>query len=105
MKRFALCAALWLTALISAPVSAPAVAAPQGAACQVSRVSDTSGMFLYLDTGVVYEPLPGRDRTAASIWLPLDRVLVCPDGGTVYRITNLSLPRPVSILAINLLLN
>ena len=76
----------------------PAAAAP----CYMTQVRDSSGVILSLDTGRAYETYPGRGRVAAGLWLPLDRVQVCRYGANVDRITNLSLPNSIGILAIEL---
>ncbi|WP_297493641.1 hypothetical protein [Acidocella sp.] len=89
-KYFGLAA---LLALFAAP---PALAGP----CFMSQVRDSSGAILTITAGYVYRVYPGRYTVAAETWLPLQRLLVCHYGGSVDRITNLSLRHKVTILAV-----
>lgn len=99
----------YLSPIAALLLAAPALAnaAPAQAVgsqpCYISKLDDSSGMYVRLNSGLIYETYPGRDRVAASTWLPLDHIQVCLLGGVEYRLTNLSLLHPVSIRALNLI--
>jgi hypothetical protein len=69
----------------------------------MSRVQDSSGAILTLNTGFTYQVYPGRDSVAAEFWQPLDHVRVCAYSGGIDQITDLSRPQSISILAVKMM--
>lgn len=77
---------LLMAACLTFSVSRPAMADR----CFMSYVRISSGGAVILGTGIRYIPYPGRDRVAANLWLPRDKVEVCHLSGGIDQITNLS---------------
>jgi hypothetical protein len=87
-----------LMAVLACSVAQPALAA--NPACAMIKLRDSSTNFVTLLNGFVYLVYPGRDRVAASQWLPLDKLQVCRSNGSASLITNFSKTPPVTITAI-----
>jgi hypothetical protein len=49
---------------------------------------DSAGTVMRLDTGLIYRVYPGQDANV-KFWEPQDKVIVCPEGGTAVKITDL----------------
>ncbi len=59
------------------------------APCHSDRVQTSPGVILPLSSGLTYQVYP-TDNHISMLWLPLDRLTVCPIGGAAVEITNLS---------------
>lgn len=90
---------LILASCLALGVVSPAAA--QSSSCFNTRMLNSSGATIRLQTGRTYVVVPGQDRTKASIWLPLANVTVCRGNGSSWEITNTDLARPQTIMAIN----
>jgi hypothetical protein len=77
----------------------PALA--QTSSCFNTRMLNSSGATIRLQTGQSYVVGLGADRTKASVWLPLANVTVCRGDGSAWEITNTDLARPQTIMAIS----
>jgi len=56
-------------------------------ACHADTVQTSPGVILPLGSGQTYQVYP-TDNTISMMWLPRDRLIVCPIGGAVAEITN-----------------
>lgn len=61
----------------------------QAQTCWNDKVRNSAGDVLALSSGQVFRVYPGASRIT-SMWLPLDKLTVCPIGGTAVEITNIS---------------
>jgi hypothetical protein len=57
--------------------------------CHSDRVQTSPGVLLPLSSGQLYQVYP-TDNHVSMLWLPQDRLIVCPIGGGAVAITNLS---------------
>jgi hypothetical protein len=57
--------------------------------CHADMVQTSSGPLLGLSSGQTYQIFP-TDIRSTAFWLPLDKLTVCPIGGSGVRITNLT---------------
>lgn len=57
--------------------------------CRDDKILNTNGRMIRLSSGWVLQGYPGSNATMSS-WLPLDKVVVCPLGGSAYSITDSS---------------
>jgi hypothetical protein len=86
MKRFAGAALLLLLSLEGGcSLGKTAAATP----CHNDRVQTSPGVILPLSSGLLYQVYP-TDNHISMMWLPQDRLTVCPIGGSAVAITNLS---------------
>jgi hypothetical protein len=58
-------------------------------ACHNDRVETSPGVILPLASGQTYQVYP-TDNKISMMWLPADRLIVCPIGGGSVEITNRS---------------
>jgi len=63
----------------------PAAAVP----CHNDRVQTSPGVILPLASGQTYQVYP-TDNKISMMWLPADRLIVCPIGGSAVEITDRS---------------
>ena len=75
--------------------------------CHSDRVQTSPGVILPLSSGQTYQVYP-TDNHISMMWLPQDKLLVCPIGGSAAEITNLSEKnekiRAVRIFNLNLII-
>ncbi len=57
--------------------------------CHGDTVQESPGVVLALSSGQTYQVFPADNRIS-MMWLPLDRLSVCPIGGAGVEITNVS---------------
>jgi hypothetical protein len=57
--------------------------------CHSDRVQTSPGVILPLSSGQLYQVYP-TDNRVSMMWLPQDKLRVCPIGGSAAEITNLS---------------
>ena len=55
--------------------------------CHSDMVQTSPGVILPLSSGQLYQVYP-TDNTVSMLWLPLDKLTVCPVGGSAVEITN-----------------
>jgi hypothetical protein len=68
--------------------------------CHADMVQTSSGPLLALSSGQTYQIFP-TDIRRTAFWLPLDKLTVCPIGGSGVAITNLTAKtQPVRALQI-----
>lgn len=94
MKRF-----LFLIAVLALGAAAPASA--QSSSCFDTRLLNATGATIRLSTGRLYTVAPGKGRMEVTLWQPLDKLRVCPGGGSAARITDLSLKVPQTVMALS----
>jgi hypothetical protein len=58
-------------------------------ACHTDTVQTSPGVILPLGSGQTYQVYP-TDNTISMMWVPLDKLIVCPIGGAGVEITNVS---------------
>jgi len=57
--------------------------------CHGDTVQTSPGLILPLSSGQTFQVYP-TDNHISMMWLPMDKLTLCPIGGTGYEITNLS---------------
>jgi hypothetical protein len=57
--------------------------------CYRDTVQTSPGVILPLSSGLVYQVYP-TDNHVSMTWLPLDKLIVCPIGGSAVEMTNIS---------------
>lgn len=57
------------------------------AACYADAVQTSPGFFLPMASGRLFQVYP-TDNQISMAWRPLDKVIVCPIGGSAVEITN-----------------
>jgi hypothetical protein len=68
--------------------------------CHADMVQTSSGPMLALSSGQTYQIFP-TDIRSTAFWLPLDKLTVCPIGGSGVEITNLTAKtKPIRALQI-----
>jgi hypothetical protein len=68
--------------------------------CHADMVQTSSGPLLALSSGQTYQIFP-TDIRSTAFWLPLDKLTVCPIGGSGVEITNLTAKtKPIRALQI-----
>ena len=86
MNRFAGPALLLFLSLeAGCPLGKTAAATP----CHSDRVQTSPGVILPLSSGQTYQVYP-TDNKISMMWLPADRLIVCPIGGGAVEITDRS---------------
>ena len=58
-------------------------------ACHRDTLQNSSGVYLPLASGQLYQVYPSGNTTS-MMWRPLDKLIVCPIGGSAVTITNIS---------------
>jgi hypothetical protein len=82
--------ALVLLCLLSVSQTACTLGRPAAEVpCHNDAVQTSPGVILPLASGQTYQVYP-TDNTISMMWLPLDKLTVCPLGGAAVEITNLS---------------
>jgi hypothetical protein len=75
--------------------------------CHSDRVQTSPGVILPLSSGQLYQVYP-TDNHISMMWLPQDKLSVCPIGGSAVEMTNLSEKdetiRAVRIFNLNLII-
>ena len=82
MKRFA-----GLALLLSVLTACASAHRPTVGPCYGDRVQTSPGVILSLSSGLTYQVFPSDNRISMT-WLPMDRLIVCPIGGSAVTMTN-----------------
>ena len=82
-------AAISLILLLGSETACSAGTSAVLAPCHHDAVSTSPGIILALASGQTYQVYP-TDNHISMNWLPADRLVVCPIGGTAVRITDVS---------------
>jgi hypothetical protein len=85
--------------VIATTVFGPALAQSNSnlPACYSDRVSNAGGLMVRMGSGQLFQGYPGSGGKLAS-WLPLDKVKICPLGGSAYQITDLNNNKQINAL-------
>jgi hypothetical protein len=86
MKRLAVMPLILLLGLTSACSVGRTAANTQ---CYADTVQTSPGLVMDLGSGQTYHVYP-TDNHISMNWLPLDRLTVCPIGGSAVELTNIS---------------
>ena len=85
--------------IIAATIFGPALAQTNAnlPACYDDKVLNANGLMVRMGSGQIFQGYPGSAGRLAS-WLPLDKVKICPLGGSAYQITDLSNNKQIKAL-------
>jgi hypothetical protein len=85
--------------LIAATICGPAMAQSNAnlPPCSNDQVLNTNGLMIRMGSGLIYQAYPGSSGRLSS-WLPLDKLKICPLGGSAYKITDLNNNKQVNAL-------
>ena len=95
MLRISLTAGL----ITAATIFGPALAQTNSSvpACYNDKVLNSNGLIVRMGSGQVFQGYPGSGGRLAT-WMPLDKVKICPIGGSAYQITDLSNNKQIKAL-------
>lgn len=95
MLRVSLTAGLLAAATLWGP--ALAQTNPNLPACHEDKLLNSNGLMMRMGSGQVFQAYPGSGGKIA-FWLPLDKVKLCPLGGSAYQITDLNNNKQIKAL-------